>query len=70
MNSRKSVFSHTLQVIINEIDFIVKKMIKLIHIESICDKEFKVFLSGRLYLIEDFSMHNNYNNDYSFYSNF
>ena len=70
MNSRRSVFSHTLQAMINEGDFIVTKRMKLIHIESIYDKGLKVCLSGCLYLTEGFSTYDNYNNDYSSYPNF
>ena len=70
MNSRKSVFSHALQAMINEGDFIVTKRMKLTHVESTCDKGFKVFLIGSLHLTEGFSACDNHNNDYSSYPNF
>ena len=40
------------------------------HAQSTCDKGFKVFLSGSLYLTEGFSAHDNHDTDCSSHPNF
>ena len=65
MNLRKSVFNPQLQSLINEGNCIVTKKMKIMRVESICNKGIKAHLSRSLFLVEGFITHDGHSTDYS-----